>query len=223
MCSSSQEMIRGTWSPVTVGSHLQDGRWLSATSAAYGYTCHVQRSRSPMFQTSFTATSAGTWGGQDTKKTPRAEEDGWCTLFLQSSDTCFLWCLQPKQPNLSPGWQLYCHFVGFLLTITTILIYPSFFLLLWLIWRTGQKATVTVEHHLLLINSFINWLYCWNLCWWCAHIFFLFQFTEGAFWLKYKDNDKSLKTSFIVLTFTDFSLKIFPLNFQVLHIGQNMA
>lgn len=184
-------MIHGTWSPVTVGSHLQDGRWLSATSAAYGCTCRVQRSRNPMFQTSFTATSAGTCGGQDTKKTPRAEEAGrreeHPPCFLLSSDTCFLWCLQPKQPKLSPGWQLYCHFVGFLLTITTILIYPSlfFFLLLWLIWRTGQKATVTVEHHLLRINSFINWLYCWILCLWCAHTFFPFSliFTDGAFWL----------------------------------------
>lgn len=124
-------MIHGTWSPVTVGSHLRDGRWLSATSAAYGCTCRVQRSRSPMFQTSFTATSAGTCGGQDTKKTPRAEEAGrreeHPPCFLLSSDTCFLWCLQPKQPKLSPGWQLYCHFVGFLLTITTILIYPSLF------------------------------------------------------------------------------------------------
>lgn len=46
-------------------------------------------------------------------------------FFCCPLDTCFLWCLQPKQPKLSPGWQLYCQFVGFLLTITTILIYPS--------------------------------------------------------------------------------------------------
>lgn len=96
----------------------------------------------------------------------RDEEHPPC--FCCPLDTCFLWCLQPKQPKLSPGWQLYCQFVGFLLTITTILIYPSLFLyfvsFLWLLWRTGQKATV--ENHLYVpINSFINWLYCCILCW----------------------------------------------------------
>lgn len=116
-----------------MGSHSPGGQWSSATSAAYGCTCHAQRSRSPMFPTSFTAISAGTCGGQDTKKTLRYErgerdlEHGPCFCCPHS---CFLWCLQPKQPELSPGWQPYCHFVWFLLTITTILIYPSFFLLL---------------------------------------------------------------------------------------------
>lgn len=155
-------MIHGTWSPVTVGSPSQDGQWSSATSAAYGCTCHAQRSRSPTFLTSFTATSAGTCGGQDTKKTLRDEEDGRDVEhppgYRCSLDTSFLWCLQPKQPKLSLGWQLYCQFVGFLLTITTIFIYPSIFfnflVFFWLLWRTGQK--VTVETHL-LIDSYINW------------------------------------------------------------------
>lgn len=105
-------MTRGTWSPVTAGSRLQGGQWSSATSAAYGCTCRVRRSRSLTFPTSFTATSAGTCGGQDTKKTPREDGRGRAapTLFCCPLDTCFLWCLQPKQPELSPGWQLYCHF-----------------------------------------------------------------------------------------------------------------
>ena len=74
-------------------------------------------------------------------------------------DTYFLWCLQPKQPKLSPGWQLYCQFVEFLLTITTILIYPSQFFFyfwvcyfLWLLWRTEQTATETAENHLFVTN-----------------------------------------------------------------------
>lgn len=73
--SVKQGMIRGTWSPATVGSRLQEGLWLSATSVAYGCTYRVRRSRNPTSPTSFTATSAGTCGDQDTKKTPRRRED----------------------------------------------------------------------------------------------------------------------------------------------------
>lgn len=154
---STQGMTRGTWSPVTVGSHSQDGRWSSAISAAYGCTCRARRSRNPTFPTSFTATSAGTCGGRDTKRTPRHEEDGWdpqehppC-FFCCPLDSCFLWCLQPKQPKLSPGWQPYCHFVGFLfdnhnhsyLSLTfcfVLFVSYLFFNFLWLLWRSGQKA-----------------------------------------------------------------------------------
>lgn len=175
-CLSTQGMTRGTWSPVTVGSHSQDGRWSSAISAAYGCTCRVQRSRNPTFPTSFTATSAGTCGGRDTKRTPRHEEDGWdpqehppCFFsFCCPLDSCFLWCLQPKQPKLSPGWQMYCHFVGFLfdnhnhsyLSLTYFVLFVSYgFYFLWLLWRGGQKATWQWRIiYLLLINSFINWL-----------------------------------------------------------------
>lgn len=123
-----QETIHGTWSPVTVGSHLRDGPWSSATSAAYGCTCLAPKSRNPMSRTFFTVTSAGTCGGWDTKKTPKAGWDGRQHEHLPNllfSDTRFLWCLLPKQPLFSPGRQLYHHFVGFLLTITIIL-YLSF-------------------------------------------------------------------------------------------------
>lgn len=207
-------MIHGTWSPVTVGNHSQDGQWLSATSAAYGCTCHAQRSKSPMFPTSFTATSAGTCGGQDTKKTPRDEEHGRDVehpSFFCCSDTYFLWCLQPKQPKLSLGWQLYCQFVGFPLTITTILIYPSIFFLFFffylVVFGSCEKLDRRWQRRLiyLLISSYINWLSCCVLCWWCAHHFScLFSYWEVDFNFL-EDIDKSVSFYFSVLS-TVFSL-----------------
>lgn len=173
---STQGMTRGTWSPVTVGSHSQDGRWSSAISAAYGCTCRARRSRNPTFPTSFTATSAGTCGGRDTKRTPRHEEDGWdpqehppC-FFCCPLDSCFLWCLQPKQPKLSPGWQPYCHFVGFLfdnhnhsyLSLTfcfVLFVSYLFFIFFGYCEEVDRRLRDSGESfYLLLINSSINWL-----------------------------------------------------------------
>lgn len=159
LCSSSdsslstQETIRGTWSPATAGSRLPGDRWSSATSAAYGCTCRVRRSRSPTFRTSFTATSAGTCGGRGTKRTPRIERIARCLFFFDA--------YSQKQPTISPGWQLYRHVVGFYFwQSTTVLIYPSFsffFLLLIFVWRTNGRWRR--RQHWNIISRFL-WLYC---------------------------------------------------------------
>lgn len=188
-------MIHGTWSPVTVGSHSQDGQWSSATNAASGCTCHVQRSRSPTFQTSFTATSVETCGGRDTKKTPRDGEGRRDTenppCFCCPLTLVFFDAYSQNSLKLSPGWQLNSDFVGFLLTITTILIYPSLFSLFCFSYLFGYCEELDRRQQwqwriisLLLINSFVNWLYCCILCWWCAHSFsHLVSVIEGALWL----------------------------------------
>lgn len=178
---------------------------MSATSAAYGCTCHAQRSRSPTFPTSFTATSAGTRGGQDTKKTPRVEENGrdleHPSCFC-CSDTSFLLCLQPKQPKLSLGWQRYCHFVGFLLTITTIVIYPSIFFLLFSLLAPPKIWTEGDSGNLFTIHSSVDFLvvYCAD----DVHIIFHACSYVGRWIFNFlEDIDKSV--SFSVFFFTYFS------------------
>lgn len=169
---ATQATIRGTWSPVTVGSHLRDGRWSSATSAAYGYICHVRRSRSPTFPTSFTVTSAGTCGGRDTKKTRRDVGTGGIrstrpprlccplTLFFDAYSLNY-----PQDGNCILSFVSIDNHNHSYLSLTVFFLKYFF----WLLWRTGPKATTTAENHLFFFNELIpkfDWL-SYIRCW-CA-------------------------------------------------------
>lgn len=199
---STQETIRGTWSLATAGSRSPGGRWSSATSAAYGCTCRARRSRSPTFRTSFTATSAGTCGGRGTKRTPRTERIAWCSFFFDA--------YSQKQPTISPGWQLYRHFVGFYFwQSTTVLIYPSFFFLFLLIfvWRTDRRRRW--RRHWNIISWFL-WLYCRS----CADAVRSFCLIHSSFTsklLKMLTNQFTLSILFLFKTTTRRAEEIYTL------------